>query len=444
MPYLESNTEEKNLGLELFYTSTPGIKGRLKKTPDDFIVTERSIKVEPISDSALATRDPSLALYTYAHVKSRNWETNRLLQELSKQLGIRQDKISFAGTKDKRAVTTQLMSFEAPAENVKAINLEEVEVFGIVVSPRVLKIGDLFGNDFEIVITDLELSENELRENISATEEHLAKLNGYPNFFGVQRFGVIRPVTKDIGKLIIQKRFEDAIWFYIAHPINGEPKKDFETRAEFERCWDFEWAIRNYPRHLNFERILISYLIAHPEDYIGALDRLPKNLAIMFIHAYQSYLFNQILSARIREGLPLNEPVEGDIILPVDDYNLPVHKTWIPVTEQNYQKLTKQCRKGKAFVSGVLYGNESIFAENEPGELERKVIEKEGITHDDFIISNLPKISSKGSRRELLAPVHNFGFEVRDNIVKMQFGLIKGAYATTMLREYMKTEIRNY
>ena len=47
------------------------------------------------------------------------------------------------------------------------------------------------------------------------------------------------------------------------------------------------------------------------------LKELPKNLLTMFVYAYQSYLFNKILSERIKKNLPLNKAVVGDIILPI-------------------------------------------------------------------------------------------------------------------------------
>jgi tRNA pseudouridine13 synthase len=444
MPVIESTPEEKRIGLELFFTTTKGIKGRLKKTPEDFIVNENSIQITPVSDEQLKSRDPTLPVFAYARVIARNWEMNRLIQEFSYQLGVPSDKIFFAGTKDKRAITSQLMAFNTSPEQLKSISISDVEISDIYQSFRVFKIGDLIGNEFEITIKELELPEHELNENVAETANQLEKINGFPNFFGVQRFGVIRPITHEIGKLVLQGKFEEAVFLYIGHPMKGEPQTDFDVRSEFDRTLDFGWALENYPRHLNFERILIKYLDKHPEGHTSAFEQFPKNLVMMFIHAYQSLLFNRILCARISEGLPLNEPIIGDIILPVDIYKRPVHKTWIPVNEQNYEKIKKQCRKGKAFVSGVLFGNQTSFADGEFGELERKIIEKEGIGPDDFVIPELPVMSSKGNRRELLAPIDKFSYEITSDTVIMKFGLIKGSYATTLLREFMKTNIKNY
>ena len=169
----------------------------------------------------------------------------------------------------------------------------------------------------------------------------------------------------------------------------------------------------------------------------------------MFIHAYQSYLFNKILSERVRRQLPLHEPVLGDFVLTVDKNGLPDHDNWIMVTEANQPKLTKRVAEGKAFISGVLFGAESEYAGSEPGEIERGVIEAEGLGQRDFIIPELPALSSKGLRRELVAPLMKFGYQLNksksgqevDN-VELKFDLTKGCYATSLLREFIKADDR--
>jgi tRNA pseudouridine13 synthase len=442
--YRDSNPEEKNLGLELFFTDTPGIEGRIKTVPEDFVVTERSLDIPHMTPNDIEKRPKHTEIFTYATVKTYNWETNRMIQKLSEALHVGFDKIFFAGSKDKRAVTTQLMAFSAAKEAVENINLDGIEISNTFLSSRILKIGDLLGNDFEISIREISLPKQEVEGIINDTYEQLIPLNGFPNFFGVQRFGIMRPVTHKIGKLIAQKEYEKAVLMYIGHPITGEPGADHFVRGEFDKTCDLEWAIDNYPTHLTFERILIKYLIQHPENYLGALSQLPKNLSTMFIHAYQSYLFNRILCDRVRAGITLVEPVLGDIVLPVDDNKLPLHKTWIPVTKQNLKKLTKQCRKGNAYTSGVLFGCETGLTDGEFGEIEHRIIETEGLKAEDFIIPEFSTLSSKGSRRELVAPVSDFSHTIDNEKLTVKFGLMKGAYATTFLREFLKSGIRNY
>ncbi len=100
----------------------------------------------------------------------------------------------------------------------------------------------------------------------------------------------------------------------------------------------------------------------------------------MFVHAYQSYLFNLILSERIGRGLPLDRPVEGDVVIPTDADGNPSHEEPVLVTAKNIDLAERQIRLGRAFVTHVLYGMDGIMARGEPGEIEHSVIDATGVT----------------------------------------------------------------
>jgi tRNA pseudouridine13 synthase len=195
---------------------------------------------------------------------------------------------------------------------------------------------------------------------------------------------------------------------------------------------------------------MLNKLVLNSEDFIGALKELPNNLLTMFIYAYQSYLFNKILSERIKKDIALNKAIEGDIILPIR--NGIIDQNFIMVTKNNIEKVNKQISKRKAVVSGVLFGSDSKFSEGIMGEIEHKIIDNEKIDPRDFIIPEIPFISSSGSRHPLLAQVNDIKFNVfkdslniNKKIVNLKFELQKGCYATSFLREFMKTDdIRNY
>ena len=201
---------------------------------------------------------------------------------------------------------------------------------------------------------------------------------------------------------------------------------------------------------MNFEKSILNKLVINPEDLVGALKELPKNLLTMFVYAYQSYLFNRILSERIRRKLPLNEAIVGDIVLPIRKGV--IDKEGIMVKENNIKKVNKQISKGKAAVSGVLFGSDSVFPEGKMGEIEHEIIEGEKIDPRDFIIPDVPYISSSGSRHSILAFVKDLDFKIIDDDLNkgkkaliLKFELQKGCYATSLLREFMKTDdIRNY
>src|SRR2546422_2339326 len=149
---------------------------------------------------------------------------------------------------------------------------------------------------------------------------------------------------------------------------------------------------------------MLNALEVRPEDYAGALQQLPLNLLILFVHGYQSYLFNRILSDRMREGLPIDEPVEGDVVLAARLDGRPDRDREIPVESGNLGKVAAQCRAGKAFVSGVLFGSESEFAAGRPGEIEIQVIESEGLRRGGFVIPPVPPPSPQGTPRGTFAP----------------------------------------
>lgn len=424
---------EKQIGIKAFYTKKPGIGGKLKVKPEDFVVREISI----LPPKAVKNDGK----YVIAKIRSRNWETNRLIRQFARALGISRKRISFAGTKDKRAITTQLMAFQTPIEKLSELRITDVEILDPYTTNKKIDLGDLIGNEFDIVIRDIK---NDVKKNVEEIKKQILKLGGFPNFFGVQRFGAIRPITHIVGKYIVLEDFKKAVHTYIGNPIEGEAKESYLAREYLEKTKNYSEALKRYPKKLGFERAVLNHLVCNPEDYVDALKNLPKNLLMMFVHAYQSFLFNKILSERIRRNLPLNEPLIGDIILPIDKYGLPNHNVWIDVNGQNIAKIKRMMKEKKAFVSGLLYGSETRFAENEQGEIERKIVNEENLKPQDFIIPRIREISSKGIRREILAPLTSLDHEIGDDWMRLRFKLTKGCYATSLLREFMKTEMRNY
>lgn len=426
--------KEKELGLEVFLTEgTPGIGGKLRRTPEDFQVDEISI---------LPPADPE-GKFVIAKVWHRNWEANRLVRRLGSNLRIGRAKIGFAGTKDGRSVSTQLMSFNAPIEAVQSLAIPDVEIHDAYRARRMISIGDLVGNRFKIVVADIDAGVD-AEAICDSVKSKLDSIGGFPNFFGIQRFGSIRPITHLIGRDLIRGDFEGAVMRYVANPMDEEGSEANDARRALEETRDFERAFREFPMKLSFERTMIGHIKDNPTDYLGALRLLPYNLLMMFVHAYQSYLFNRILSERIRKGMSLREPEIGDLVLPLSKTGVPDHDNSILVTAENLEKAMRNAKEGKAFVSGLLYGTESIFADGRMGEIERKIVETEGIEKLDFQIVGLREASSKGSRREILSSYKDLAVKVDQGEATFQFTLTKGCYATTLLREFMKAEISQY
>lgn len=425
--------KQSDLGMELFLTEgIPGIGGKLRKAPEDFAVDEISIKPPESPDGK----------FVVAKVWHRNWEANRLVRRLASNLHVGRMRVGFAGTKDGRSVATQLMSFNAPLADVQALSIPDVRVTETYMAKRMITIGDLIGNRFGVVVSDLDPGVD-VKDSCERVRGVLDGVGGFPNYFGVQRFGSVRPITHTIGRDLTMGDIEGAVMRYVANPLR-EDSEVTEVRRRLQETRDFERALKEFPMKLTFERTLIGHLVEKPGDYLGALRTLPQNLLMMFVHAYQSYLFNMMLSERVRRGLSLRTPEVGDLVLPLDKNSLPDHDTPIPVTADNLDKARRNALAGKAFVSGLLYGTESTFADGPMGEIEREVIQREGISRMDFQIIGLREASSKGTRRELLAQYKDLTMDIGEDRATFTFSLNKGCYATCLLREFMKAEMGQY
>src|SRR2546428_7485567 len=176
---------ERDVGIEGYLTSTPGVGGTTKASADDFIVEEVSSPPPKSADGP----------FTIATIRVRNWETNRLVREFARTLHISRQRIGFGGTKDKRALTTQLFSFESvPVETLSALRMKDVEVLDAYPSDRPLEIGDLIGNRFRVLVRGLAVPAARATVIAAETARQLRIRGGVANFFGVQRFGSVRPI----------------------------------------------------------------------------------------------------------------------------------------------------------------------------------------------------------------------------------------------------------
>lgn len=415
--------------MEVYATPFPGVGGRIKTVPEDFVVEEIS-----------RLPAPGQGKHVIARVTTRNWETNALLQTLAARLNVPSQTIGFAGMKDKRAVTTQVMSFPADREQVASLAIPGVWIQVLYTAPRPIYRGQLEGNRFHVVIRDA----GHNGEQAERIRDSIATIGGVPNFFGIQRFGIIRPITHLVGKHMVAGNWKEAIMTYAAHPLPGEAPDDYAARSYLQHTGDFEGALSRYPSHMQFERTLIAHLAEHPGDWTGALQRLPENLARMFVHAYQSFLFNRILSRRLQAGMPLNRAVEGDIVLPLDIGSEVQAPEGIPVDAHNIRKINKQIARGNCYPTAALVGHDTRWAGGEMGAIERQVVAEEGLAGEGFRMPALPRLSSAGMRRIILSPVPRIGLISQPDALHLTFSLRKGCYATSVLREFMKTPIRNY
>jgi tRNA pseudouridine13 synthase len=451
----EAYPVERAVGIEHFVSDAEGTGGRIRASPEDFRVREvERFDAEPL--------DADTGAYPYLVVRAtlREWDTNDFAKRLSDGLGISRERVSWAGTKDKYAVTTQLFTLrKVDPEDLRGVSIRDAEIEAVGRTGRGLQFGDLAGNEFEIVVRDVGRPENaaEIRRELAdwaGTEDGTV---GVPNVFGQQRFGSRRPVTHEVGLHVVRGEWEEAVRSYVGNPYESEPEGTRTARREVEECFearDWSGALDAMPDRLGFEKAMLNSLVETggdaPEDFRTALEAVPSNLQRLFVNAAQSYAFNRILSERLSRGVPFDRPVAGDVVCfaeevgggeggvgatEVDSVTLPDPDREQRVTDRRVETVARHCERGRAFVTAPLVGTETELAEGEPGEIEREVLDDLDLAPEDF---DLPgEFHSTGTRRAILVRT-NLGIE--QDPLTFDFALPKGSYATVVLREFMKTD----
>jgi len=141
----------------------------------------------------------------------------------------------------------------------------------------------------------------------------------------------------------------------------------------------------------------------------------------------------------------LNEAVVGDIVCYRGKDKMPDSSRLEKVDESNVGGINALLKRKRAFITAPLFGSETPLADGVPGEIERKIIEETGFTADDFKVPTFPEVASRGLRKEILleaepvTSVSEDAFFDGRTMLTLEFKLPKGSYATTVLREYMKT-----
>jgi len=389
---------DNDLGLEYFSTSQEGVGGKIRERIEDFAVEE-------IQDDSLSAPDGE---HTHFTLEKRNWDTITALREIARATGVSYKRFGFAGNKDRRAVTKQRISaWHVQEQRLRNVRLPGISLYDFNRYHSRITIGSLRGNRFLVTIRKTKLNGKELAETLNNIKTELSSV-GVPNYFGYQRFGTTRPNTHIVGRMIVQGNLEGAVNSYLGFPYETESPPCREARNYYDQTHDISGALEIYPRRLTYERSMLVALQSRPLDYAGALRRLPTTLRRLLVHAFQAYLFNKNLSRLLQRE--------------IDPRNMPVR----------------------------LLGSQNEFSAGILGEIEKSLLEEEGITLQDFQLHKMPELGVEGSTRAAFVDIdpevslrHGQSTDDED-LVDVQFSLPKAAYATTVLREFMKTDPLNY
>lgn len=436
----EAHPKERQMGIEWYVSATPGTGGRLRANIADFHVRERegfTVDIQPVT--ADSGSYPHLVFRATLH----GWDTNDFASALANALGISRERVSWAGTKDKRGITTQLFSVRLTEEinYLPEISDTSIEVLGR--AGRPVLFGDLVGNEFAITISDPDHGENatqiatDLREFGTGLDSPASTDPiGVPNYFGHQRFGSMRPITHRVGLDIVRKEWESAAVRYITESSEDEPVETRRARETLAETREWEKADDLFPHGLRYERAIAGRLAesdSTADDYRAALEVLPTNLQQLLVNAAQSYIFNRIVSERLDRNLPFRHPILGDVVCFPDDDGVPDPSRTQTVESENLDIIRRHCDNKRAFVTAPLVGANTTIEDHEPGEIVHSILGELDITPEQF---DLPgAFGSTGTRRAILVTTQ---LSLAFDPLTMSFSLPKGCYATVVAREFLK------
>jgi len=443
---------EEQLGIGVYASKTSGINGVIKQSVDDFVVEEVLVdgSKAQIDNS---TEKPALGAtlakqpYLLCVLVKRGWDTFIAVKNIAQQLCKSQNQIQIAGIKDGKALTAQYITIEqASMADAANVNVKDIKLRPVGYLREALSTYYLLGNSFRIKIRDIRKSESDVKKQIADTIQELELAGGIPNFFGHQRFGTTRPITHLVGKALVKGDFGAAAMIFLANPSSFEHPASMQVRRELEATQDFKQALKDFPKQLRYERMMLSHLVQKQDDFVGAFKRLPPKLQSLFVQAYQSYLFNLFLTARIKKGIPLSAAEIGDWVVGVERSNLPMVNMAKIVSVGNFADVSSLLKNGKMRVALPIVGRKPRLSQGTMAETEKKILEAEGIRAEDFEISSARSMGARGGLRTVVTPVRDFKLQsvtasVNDKKrceATLSFVLLRGCYATVLLREIMK------
>ncbi|XP_032741320.1 pseudouridylate synthase 7 homolog-like protein [Rattus rattus] len=401
------------------------------------------------------------AVYTAFTLQKENLEMFEAIGFLAIKLGVIPSDFSYAGLKDKKAITYQSMVVrKVTPERLKTIEEEikkkRMNVFNVRSVDDSLRLGQLKGNHFEIIIRNLRNQPNDsanLRERILEAIENV-KNKGFVNYYGPQRFGKGKKIQTDrIGLALLKNEMVKAIKLFLTPEDADDPVN--KAKKYFLQTEDAKGTLSLMPEFRVRERALLESLHRFgvtEEGCVQAWFSFPHSMRIFYIHAYSSRVWNEAASYRLAAYGP--KVVKGDLVcLDEDaDEHLPSSKVHL-VTEEEESADTYALHQ---VVLPVL-GYNVQYPENKVGRWYQGVLGRDGLQACRFRVPAL-KLNVPGCYRHIVKHPHNVSHrlvhpdaaELRAegphaddtaSSLALSFDLDASCYATVCLREMMKDDI---
>jgi len=396
-------------------TDLPGVGGVLREKPEDF-------RVDELPKYAACGEGE----HVYFRVKKRGLATFEAVRRIARDLKVPERHIGYAGLKDARAVTTQWMSaLGTTPEAVAALGFRNMEVDSPKRHGNRLKIGHLLGNRFRLRVRQVDRS---AADRAGAILDVLIR-RGVPNYFGQQRFG-IRQDGHIIGEALLRRDYDGFVRTLLGGRTDLESDERLRASREHFDAGRIQQAYDAMPLSRRTEKKALHALLRFDGDTERACFAVPKRMRQMYASAFQSALFNKIVAARLQD---LDSIEAGDLAF------LHHNRAAFRVEAEHLERERRRVAAFEISVSGPIFGTRVDLAEGPAAELEARTLAESGLDTDSFRASGGLRL--KGLRRPLRTPLRNVEiFQEDPEVLRVDFDLPSGCFATSVMREVMKTE----
>ena len=328
------------------------MSAKIRSKNTDFIVNEVPA-VTPIGTGE----------HVWLKIRKSGENTDWVAGLLARIAKVNRKDVSYAGMKDRNAITTQWFSIYLPGKISEANTPnwqdelpDNVEILEETRHERKLRRGTLKGNQFQITLRECEYLNHAdietLEERINAIRE-----KGIPNYFGSQRFG-----------------------------------RDFYNLYKAE-----SW-------------------------FTGKFRPKKRNLQGLYLSSARSWIFNQILSKRVKQQT-WDTAVDGDVFM------LEGSHSWF--TEPLSDDIKQRVNAKELHPTGALWGQGELASQHTVNTLEESI----GKTYQ-HLSQGLCDNKLKQERRNLRLPVNDLTYKIHNGEkIVLNFYLPSGTYATSVLRE---------
>eukprot|EP00792_Barthelona_sp_PAP020_P010168 TRINITY_DN3459_c0_g1_i1.p1 TRINITY_DN3459_c0_g1~~TRINITY_DN3459_c0_g1_i1.p1 ORF type:complete len:592 (-),score=169.63 TRINITY_DN3459_c0_g1_i1:4-1779(-) len=382
VPFLSQDKEERRNIHAFFRENFTCVYTETFKKEEETYLRIYCQKFQKSSFKPSRTWPTNIPSFAYIPLIKCNIDTISATSLMSEML--KKKSIGTAGTKDKRAVTSQLISIRqitperllSAQKGFKNFKLGKPKYFN-----DSIRLGDLKGNQFQLVIRETDVSESDLANNID-----LIKSNGFLNYFGLQRFGTKNISTHEYGLLFLKGDFEGLYNLFFTPDDSASEK--FNEACELMKQKDYINAQKAFPHYCTAERA-VARALSKNVGLRNAFSHIPRKLRTIYAHAFQSFIFNHMINRRWALS---HDILIGDLVL--NDNGEPIVIDSTNISDYSMKDVVLTLPSPETVYSPVLV------------EEYKSILELFGFTLDfDIALSTNEMLLTGGYRKLLMTPL---------------------------------------